>query len=223
MNYSLQAQGQLLFRHEVLKARLDIRDFFLKNTVREIYENIGQVLSLVRMQLAMLDNGKQAIVESVESSGQLVGQSIKDLRLMCKSFYPDAAIVNEEGFIAVFRDAIQILFEQDEPVIKIVGTPKDIQPDLKLVVFKMMHDVLIAIKESGGVFVSLTIAYLEREVKITVFYNGNVVPFGNKADGDAHLTLAERAQLIAGKWRLAHSKKGIEQIQLSYPLKYQYA
>src|SRR6478735_12794386 len=102
MNIQAQANGLLLFKHEVLKARLAIRDFFLKNTVREVYENIGQVLSLVRVQLALLDTNKTEIYESVESPGHLVGKSIKDLRVMCKSFYPDADIISDDGFIGVF-------------------------------------------------------------------------------------------------------------------------
>src|ERR671926_1311362 len=110
MNKNVQAHEQLLFRHDVLRARLDIRDFFLKNTVREVYENIGQVLSLERMQLAMLDSDKKAAIASIESPGNLVGQSIRDLRVMCKSFYPDADIINENGFVEALRDTITILF-----------------------------------------------------------------------------------------------------------------
>ncbi|TKK71458.1 hypothetical protein FC093_00055 [Ilyomonas limi] len=222
MSNNLQTQEQLLFRHEVLKARLDIRDFFLKNTVKEVYENIGQVLSLVRMQLAMLDVDKKEIIKSSESPGHLVGQSIRDLRVMCKSFYPDADIVSEEGFVEVVRDTIKILFQYTDPVIEITGIPKEIQPELKLVVFKMIQEILTLIKEPEGTFVCLTIAYTEQEVQFIILYKGRAIPFNNKINDSTDLTLEERAQLIKGKLNLTKRKNGLMQIQLTHPLKYAY-
>lgn len=159
-------------------------------------------------------------MESAESPGHLVGQSIRDLRVMCKSFYPDADILNEEGFVEVFRDTIKILFEYDRPVIQIKGTQKEIQSEMKLVVFKMIQEILILIKESEGIFTSLTIAYLEEEVKISINYNGEAIPFANQTNSSIDLTLQERAGLIRGKLSLAGSRNGLKQIQLFHPLKY---
>ena len=219
MNNDLRSHEQLLFSHEALRARLDIRDFFLKNTVREVYENIGQVLSLVRMQLAMLAVDTKAVLKSVESPGNLVGQSIRDLRVMCKSFYPDAEILNEEGFVEALRDTVKILYQSEEPVITVNGIQKEIQPELKLVVFKMIQEILTLIQETGGTFINLAIDYLDYDVKMTVLYNGEVIPLDKKGMNDnTGLALQERAELIKGKLNLASQKDGSTQIQLSYPL-----
>jgi len=222
MNNSLQAHEQLLFRHEVLRARLEIRDFFLKNTVREVYENIGQVLSLVRMQLAMLDSDKKAIA-SIESPGNLVGQSIRDLRVMCKSFYPDADILNEGGFIDALGNTVRILYQYTDPSLKIKGIQKEIQPELKLLVFKIIQEILTLIKESEGKFERLTITYTDEEVKFSILYNGTAIPFDNNtSDDDINLTIEQKVQLINGKLTLAKRKSGLMQVQLSHPLKYCY-
>ena len=219
MNNDLKAHKQLLFSHEALRARLDIRDFFLKYTVREVYENIGQVLSLVRMQLAMLAADTKAVLKSVESPGNLVGQSIRDLRVMCKSFYPDAEILNEEGFVEALRDTVKILYQSEEPVITVNGIQKEIQPELKLVVFKMIQEILTLIQETGGTFISLAIDYLDYDVKMTVLYNGEAIPLDKRGMNDnTGLALQERAELIKGKLNLASQKDGSTQIQLSYPL-----
>jgi signal transduction histidine kinase len=219
MNNNVQVHEQLMFRHEVLRARLDIRDFFLKNTVREVYENIGQVLSLVRMQLAMLDANKKSVMASIESPGNLVGQSIRDLRVMCKSFYPDADILNDEGFTEALRDTIKILYQYERPEIKVSGIPKEIQPELRLVIFKMIQEILTLIKETEGKFISLIVAYLENEVKIRIIYNGVAIPFDNSTTPrSADLTLEERAQLVEGKLSLTKRKNGLMQIQLLHPL-----
>jgi len=222
MNYDLRSHEQLLFRHEALRARLDIRDFFLKNTVREVYENIGQVLSLVRMQLAMLAADKE-VMEHAESPGHLVGQSIRDLRVMCKSFYPDTDILNEEGFVEALRDTIKILYQQEQPAISLMGTQQEIQPELKLVVFKMVQEILTLIKETGSTFNSLAITYFRNEVTITILYKGEAISLDKKTISDnTDLTLQERAQLINGKLDLTKQENGLIQLQLSHPLNYIY-
>jgi len=223
MNNSLLAHEQLLFRHEVLRARLDIRDFFLKNTVREVYENIGQVLSLVRMQLAMLDSDKKTAVASIETPGNLVGQSIRDLRVMCKSFYPDADILNETGFVEALWNTVRILFQLPSPVIKIKGVQKEIHSGLRLVVFKMVQQILVLIKESEGIFERLTITYTAEEVKIVILYHGNAISFHNTInDDEIDLTLEQRAQLINGKLSQTKRKNGLMHIQLLHPLNFLY-
>src|SRR5215210_5391616 len=143
MDKWLQDDKKLIAMIEALRARLEIRDFFLKTAVRDVYENIGQVLSLVRMQLAHLDTTtKVDINEKIDTSGILIGQSIRDLRVMCKSFYPDADLLKEEGLVEGLDNSIRILFPGILPVIEVKGVRKDIEPDLKLIIFKTVLQLL---------------------------------------------------------------------------------
>src|SRR5215210_9587793 len=133
MDKWLQDDKKLIAMIEALRARLEIRDFFLKTAVRDVYENIGQVLSLVRMQLAHLNtNAKVDINEKIDTSGNLIGQSIRDLRVMCRNFYPDLELLKEEGLVEGAENCIRILFPGIFPVIEIKGVRKAIEPDLKL-------------------------------------------------------------------------------------------
>ena len=219
----MQANNKLLFINMTLKARLDIRNFFLKNTVREIYENVGQVLSVVRMQLEVLDaNDNPETHQSVHSPGHLVAQSIRDLRAMCKSFYPDADIIKDEGFNEAFVNTIQILFRNTKPVIKIKGVRKDIQPELKLIIFKIMLEVLTAIKEMEGENPGLSISYTKEEIQLTVSYKGKEITLDTEiADGvpETGLTLVQGLQIIGGKFNVIKSKTGTVRIKLISPLK----
>lgn len=223
MDYQLQETRQLQFKLEVARARLQIRDFFLRTSIREVYENIGQVLSLVRMQLSMLDETSLAKAEvNIHSSGNLVGQSIRDLRAMSKSFYPDADILQEHGFVEACKSSIKILFDTEKPLIKIKGVPKTIDGNLKLVIFRMVQEILIAIKEYKDEFVSLIISYGSDVVKFTFNYFGNssLKDTGIKGtENDNELTFLERVKLINAKLSLSHLKTGNEQIKLISPLK----
>lgn len=216
----------LLYKYEAVKARLDIRDFFLQHTVRLVYDNVGQVLSLVRMQLAVLGGHSQysAAYSSDESPGYLVGQSIRDLRLMCKSFYPDADILSDVGMANGFRDVINILYKPPNPMVRITGVQREVEPNKKLIAFKMIQEILVFIKESGGKFNGLIIAFTQRQVQYTVLYEGEKIQLetsGHTETGDdtnTDLSLQARAQLIDGSFKLTKGRGGTMQVKLYHPL-----
>lgn len=215
---------QLLFSHEVLRARLDIRDFFLKYAVREVYENIGQVLSVVRMQLAVLEiNNNLVVNEDSSSPGKLVSQSIKDLRAMCKSLYPDTDIIKEEGFTEAINNMLAILYPDTKNELKIRGIKKEIQPELILIIFKMIKEILTSIKESKLEVVRIVMSYGKNQVKLTIGYSGGEVASIKESTGndiDTGLTFIERAKLIKGKLSETKSKSGINQVTFTSPLKF---
>lgn len=78
--------------------------------VRDIYEHIGQVLSLEYMQLAMAkSNFTNASLEDIVASKNLLSQSVKDLRNMCRSFYPDVYFVKELEWIDLLNYTVNTL------------------------------------------------------------------------------------------------------------------
>lgn len=223
MDYQLQETQRLQFKLEVLRARLQIRDFFLRTSIRDVYENIGQVLSLVRMQLSLLDGDTSRDGDvNIHSSGTLVGQSIKDLRAMSKSFYPDTDILQEQGFIEGCKSSIRILFKDDKPLVKIKGHLVEIEPNLKLVLFRIVQEILIAIKEFKERFISMAITHTSHTVQFAFNYEVHNSIKTNEINGGEHeqeLSFLERLKLINASINLTHPKTGIEQIKLISPIK----
>ncbi len=91
---------------EELLTRLEIQERSLKAFAKEIYENIGQILVLARLQLSTINlNLRQESEEKIRESGKLVSRAIGDLRSLAKQLSPDEII--KKGF----ADAIS--FELD--------------------------------------------------------------------------------------------------------------
>jgi len=221
MDRSHRENKNLLFRYELLKARLEIRSFYLENTVKEIYENIGQVLSLVRMQLALADKQtKEEADKIIASSGQLVGQSIQDLRVLSKSFYPDADILNNQDFIEGIEDILVILFSDKKVVVNVKGKIQVIQPELRLLSINILREIIILVQKSPGEIARLEIAYQSESVEITVAYKGLSIDIDNKTP--AELTLFEKITLINSDVKLTTNSPGITEIQLIIPIKLAY-
>jgi hypothetical protein len=214
---------QLLIKYEILRARLEIREFFLKTSVKEVYENIGQVLSLVRMQLSIFDPEKLGHkTEDIVQSGDLVGQSIRDLRSMCRSFYPDVDLLKNGGFIEGLESTLKILDLTDKETIKVKGTPKDMAEGLKLITFKMMQDILIAIQKIEGHYKSMVVSYGEKTVSFTTRYTGELIDINRKnsfSAEDLSLSLTDTAHLIDGNISTRKGKAGTPSLTLQVPLK----
>jgi len=223
MNFDKQAHKALIITHETLRARMEIRDFFLNSTVREVYENIGQVLSLVRMQLTLIEGNTNLDTGiSIQSSGKLVGQSIQGLRAMCKSFYPDIDILKQEGFVEIFENILKILFENTKAVIKEKGIRKELQPALKLIVVNLLRSILISVKEVEGELSKLAVHYNTEKIEFIITYLGKEIekqPESTSEQEDKELSFTERLALIKAKISITRATKGLTQIKLISPLK----
>ena len=91
---------------EELNSRIEIQQRSLEAYSKEIFENVGQVLSLVKLQLqAENENATGKISES----GKLLGKAIADLRNLTKQLSPDEII--KKGFAYAINCELKRLSE----------------------------------------------------------------------------------------------------------------
>ena len=214
MNLPLPVHNKNLFDLEVLRARLEIRDFFLKNVYREVYENIGQLLSLVRVLLAQP-------ADRAEPASELVGKSIRELRDLCRNFYPDDELLKENGFSQAISNSIAILFPGPEYPVKQISNAEDISASLKLIVFSMLLEVLNRIREVKGKLRLVAITFTQNKIDCVLQYTGQPVVFNDGAGtqfGITSISLQEKAGLINGKFEILQQADGIVHLNFFCPL-----
>ncbi len=91
-------QLKVNFEKEILESRLEIQEQTLKNISLEIHDNIGQVLSLVKLTINTMNcNEPVALQQKINSSAELVGKAIQDLRDLSKSLNTD--FINDMGLM----------------------------------------------------------------------------------------------------------------------------
>ena len=76
---------------EELNSRIEIQQRSLQAYSKEIFENVGQVLSLVKLQLQTENENS---IGKISESGRLLGKAIADLRNLTKQLSPDEIIKN---------------------------------------------------------------------------------------------------------------------------------
>ena len=116
VNFHEKEELQHHFRQELLRTQLEIQEQTFKNISLEIHDNIGQVLSLARLNVnTMKPENAKDVEEKIEHSDQLIGKAIQDLRDLSKSlntaFITDAGLIGaieyEMGLVKKYPRSIQ--------------------------------------------------------------------------------------------------------------------
>jgi glucose-6-phosphate-specific signal transduction histidine kinase len=222
MQYNEQYE-KLLYQYEVLLARLRIREHYLKTVVKEVYENIGQVLSLIRVQLSLLQSdvttGRK---EKIDTSGELVGQTIRELRTMCQLFYPEEEIISSAGFYKAIAQEIKAQYPGAECHVSEKSiTPLKLDGEKGLLLFSILLEIfsLINGKQTGRLN-SAEIKYAGDKINITIDYSGEMIRRSKikRATGFLSLSVFDRAELLGGIMQIKNAGHDNRRIKLEAPI-----
>lgn len=124
------------FQQNILRAQLEIQEQTLKNISQEIHDNIGQVLSLAKLNLATTDiHQPDAMLQKIEDSKILVAKAIQDLRDLSKSMNTD--YISEMGFARAVEYELEMIKKTGsfETVIEISGVVRKLEAQKELIRF----------------------------------------------------------------------------------------
>ncbi len=222
MSYREQ-YGTLLYQYEVLRTRLKIREHYLGTVVKEVYENIGQMLSLIRVKLSTLQLGfESSATETIDSSGEMVGKTINELRSMCRLFYPEEEIISGYGFYKVISEEIRVKFPEATCFIDdTIKVTDDIRGEKGLIVFGILLEIISMLdKHQPAKIVSATINQDKNKIIFIVTYSGEMTWEKNKKDasGFFDLTIFDRAELLGGRLQIKTKGHDVRRIKLEVPI-----
>lgn len=166
-----QRQTDFLLFEEMVSS-FDLQECNIKTFSKEIYENIGQILSLVKMRLGVLQLGKNKESEKIiEDSGKLLSKAIKDLRLLAKQLTPSEII--KKGFAAALE--YELLRMQESGVcnadFKVVGTKFGLDPMREMMAFCLLQNLLKkALQERYIKEVLCSVRYYKNKVIVSFSY-----------------------------------------------------
>jgi len=222
---SLDPFRRLLYQHEVLRARHEIREYYLKRVTREVYENIGQVLSLVGLELGMVEPGGDMIVkEKVERMEELVRQTIRDLRQMSRSFYKDLNGFAGDDLVDALRQELNLARIGSHPInIRIVGDPIPITDGPGVILFRVLQEILTEVSTKAKL-ISVSAIYKEDTVSFIIHYQGDPVKWENVSTNteyidDFNLNILKKIELIDGTFETKTMEPDQQYIELVIHIK----
>lgn len=217
---------KLVYQQELMKAKLEIQEQTFLTISQEIHDNIGQILSLIRLNISRIkpddyDFSKQKI----DMSKDLLDKAITDLRDLSKRLNTD--YVNRQDLSESLKFQLELLQKTGlfETEFQIHGEEKLLEPEKKLIIFRIVQELLNNIlKHADSTHISVILMYVDNELILSVKDDGKgfIVPVNideeNKMNGIGLYNLFYRAKLIGAHFSLKSEPGGGTLAQLILPL-----
>lgn len=210
------------FDKQLLESKLEIQEQTFDMISQEIHDNVGQILSLAKVQLGILEQKQVVEGDLLGNVKESISQAMTELRDIAKSLSSDRIQqlslkdsinqeirrINRSGFIKVVSD--------------VQGTEKNIPDQHKMIAFRIVQEGLQnIIKHAGASDALVSIHYREDGVYVTLADNG--VGFDpeaelKKKDGLGLQNILRRAALVGGRAEIiSRPGEGTKlQIQMAY-------
>jgi len=97
-----------LYDQELLKSQLEIQENTMRNLSQELHDNIGQLLSVTKLSLAVLPIPKDhESYESVQTAREMLNKAILDLSALTKSLHSDR--ISQVGLVESIRYEVETI------------------------------------------------------------------------------------------------------------------
>ncbi len=190
----LREEEQKRFEREIAETQIEIREETLRNISWELHDNIGQLLTLAKIQL------QNSSPESIQEVSNTITKGLTEVRALSKLINPEA-IKNIN-----LREAIQLEIDRFnrlqfiESKLEIKGLEFDIEKKASIIIFRILQEFFSnTIKHSKASKLSVFLDFKLDSLYILAEDNG--VGFSKKiaSNGIGLENIKNRAKLIGAE------------------------
>lgn len=205
-NQALLEKQQILHQKELLATEIEIQSQTMQHIGREIHDNVGQKLTLASLYTQQLayENKAPGSNEKIENIGEIINQSLKELRHLSKSLTDNTI---ENGSIT---DILRGEFAKIEALkkykvnVEITDEELILPYQIKSVILRVTQEFLQnSFKYSNGKTISILMTKMDNELKIVLSDDGVGFDLENtKEKGIGLINMKKRVELIGGRYFL---------------------
>jgi signal transduction histidine kinase len=194
------------FEQTLLRSKLEIQEETFSNISKEIHDNIGQVLSLVRINLNTM--GSTVDEQKIEMMDDLMGRAITDLRNLSHSL--DTDVIRNTGWIKATERLLMALAKTEK--FKILFNAEEGLPTLgsekPIILYRMIQEIINnIIKHAGASEIKFSTVLKDNHIVVNIEDNGKGFDRSTVAAGAGLQNLESRAKLINANLHI-HSLPG---------------
>jgi two-component system, NarL family, sensor kinase len=192
------------FQTQLLQSRLEVQEQSFQNMSQEIHDNIGQLLSLIKMQLYNIktESSEEPIIEKATQCSQLMTKVIGDLRSVSHTL--NSHFVNGVGLAEAIKKDLQYICSAKSIAgdLEIDGDEYMLGPERELLIFRIVQEAMSnAMKHGTPTKVVVQLKYAPTLFSVTISDNGSgfdpSIP--RKMDGIGLNNMQIRADLLKGR------------------------
>lgn len=166
---NLHAQHQ----QEILQVQLEIQNQTLQHISGELHDNIGQLLTLVRLKLNMLEVEETITPKQIEEVNEVVEKTIYELRGLSKSL--DGDFVKNFGLVESLSHELGRIRSTGKYQTEILteGEVYRLEGQKEIVLFRVMQEILSnTLKHAKAKYIKVTLQFTPSHFSLTVQDDG---------------------------------------------------
>ena len=212
---------KILFNEELLKSRLEIQEHTFNHISQEIHDNVGQILSLAKVQLNIMDQKDELNKTLLGEAQENISKAMNDLRDMAKG------LSSERIQLLNLKETIEQELQRVnktglmKATVQVEGVEQSIDVQGKLIIFRILQECLQnIIKHAEATQVVVSIHYKPDVLIVLVSDNGKGFDINLKPDNEKGLGLQNminRAIVLGGSVGIESTPGAGTKIYLTIP------
>lgn len=128
------------YEQTILQSQIEIQEQTLKNISQEIHDNIGQVLSLAKLNLNTIEDS--AVSEKLSLTESLLGKAISDLRDLSRSLHTEK--ISDIGLVDAIRHELFIVQKAARIQTELIADEYDLKTEgnKAVIIFRMIQEII---------------------------------------------------------------------------------
>lgn len=201
----LRAQQALknTFEQTLLQSQLEIQEQTFNDISQEIHDNVGQILSLAKVQLNIIGESSTLNQSLLADAKENISKAMSDLRDVAKGLNGDRIL--GVGLEEAVSQEIQRINRSGILSIRLQmnGKTKEIEQQKQLILYRVIQECIQnIIKHAAATIVAMNFSYLEKELEIAITDNGKGFDLEEakvNRNGLGLINIQKRIELIGGK------------------------
>lgn len=190
------------YNEELLRTQLELSERVLQNISEEIHDNIGQSLTVAKLQLH--DINAENFLDRCQSAKDLITRSLKDLRNLSRTL--NGEYILREGLVKSLASEVELINSGGAIRCTLRGEiPFNcLDPHSEIILFRCTQEALSnALRHSGADQIDVSITMEGTLLKVSVVDNGNGLPPENEIrKGLGMENMKKRIALLRGEFVL---------------------
>lgn len=208
-----QKKKQEEFEKTIAETQIEIREETLRNISWELHDNIGQLLTLAKIQL------QSATQENIAEVTKTITQGLTEVRALSKLINPEAIKAIE------LSEALQLEIDRFNRLqfiaanLEVKGTQKNINEKSSIIIFRILQEFFSnTIKHSRASELSVNLNYTENELLIEAKDNGIGFSSEEKKEGIGLINIKNRAKLIGADVKFTSERNKGTVLEIKYKI-----
>lgn len=215
---------QFQYENQLLQTRLEVQEQALNQVSQEIHDNIGQALSVAKVNLSLLTSGQGngKTMDILNESNQIIAKALTDLRNV--SHVLNSEYVNRIGLEESIKKELDYLKSYNRIQFELTtnGDSDNVTNEKELLIFRIAQEALAnIIKHAHATKIMISLYYQPQQFEMNIQDNGlgiNSTNLENANKGIGIINMKQRAKLMKGSLEINSAQAGGTIIKLNIPL-----